>query len=91
MVALTALLLWHHPQVSQSQEGRGGKRDKCMFLLYIDASSITNGKGRGAGADSASVGIEFSLKDYYCIQVRLQQFVLTQLDTLFIQLAFFHM
>ncbi|KAK8395977.1 hypothetical protein O3P69_005220 [Scylla paramamosain] len=55
-------------KVSQSQEGRGSKGDKCMFLLYIDASSVTNGKGRGAGADSASVGIEFSLKDYYAIQ-----------------------
>lgn len=41
-----------------------------MFLLYIDASSIINGKGRGTGADSASVGIEFKLKDYYGIQVR---------------------
>lgn len=60
----------HHPQVSQSQEARGGKGDKCMFLLYIDASSIINGKGRGTGTDSDSVGIEFSLKDYYGIQVR---------------------
>lgn len=55
-------------QVSQSQEGRGSKGDKCMFLLYIDASSVTNCK---AGNDSASaVGIEFSIKDYYAIQVR---------------------
>lgn len=60
----------HHPQVSQSQEARGGKGDKCMFLLYIDASSIINGKGRGSGSYSISVGIEFSLKDYYGIQVR---------------------
>lgn len=60
----------HHPQVSQSQEARGGKGDKCMFLLYVDASSIINGKGRGTGTDSVSVGIEFSLKDYYGIQVR---------------------
>lgn len=53
-------------QVSQSQETRG-KGDKCMFLLYIDASSVTNCK---AGTDSASaVGIEFSIKDYYAIQV----------------------
>ena len=61
----------HHRQVSQSQEGRGTKGDKCMFLLYIDASSITNDKGRGGGAESTSIGIEFSLKDYYGIQVRL--------------------
>lgn len=55
-------------KVSQSQEARGGKGDKCMFLLYVDASSIINGKGRGTGPNSVSVGIEFSLKDYYGIQ-----------------------
>lgn len=38
-----------------------------MFTLYIDASSVTNCK---SGDDAASaVGIEFSIKDYYAIQV----------------------
>ncbi|XP_042241405.1 DNA helicase MCM8-like [Homarus americanus] len=61
MITITGIV-----KVSQSQEGRGNKGDKCMFLLYIDASSMTNCK---AGNDSASaVGIEFSIKDYYAIQ-----------------------
>lgn len=37
-----------------------------MFMLYIDASSVTNCK---SGDDAASAGIEFSIKDYYAIQV----------------------
>ncbi|KAK3887660.1 hypothetical protein Pcinc_008244 [Petrolisthes cinctipes] len=61
MITVTGIV-----KVSQSQETRGGKGDKCMFLLYLDASSVTNCK---AGTDSASaVGIEFSIKDYYAIQ-----------------------
>lgn len=61
MITITGIV-----KVSQSQEGRGNKGDKCMFQLYIDASSVTNCKG---GNDSASaVGIEFSIKDYYAIQ-----------------------
>ncbi|XP_045612321.2 DNA helicase MCM8 [Procambarus clarkii] len=61
MITITGIV-----KVSQSQEGRGNKGDKCMFQLYVDASSVTNCK---AGNDSASaVGIEFSIKDYYAIQ-----------------------
>ena len=40
-----------------------------MFQLYIDAVSIINCK---AGSDGSSgTGIEFSIKDYYAIQVSL--------------------
>ncbi|XP_071552427.1 DNA helicase MCM8-like [Panulirus ornatus] len=61
MVTVTGIV-----KVSQSQEGRGNKGDKCMFLLYIDASSVIKSK---VGNDSASAaGIEFSIKDYYAIQ-----------------------
>ncbi|XP_068237217.1 DNA helicase MCM8-like [Palaemon carinicauda] len=53
-------------KVSQLHEGFKSKKDKCMFSLYIDASSVTNSK---AESDSASAaGIEFSIKDYYAIQ-----------------------
>ncbi|XP_064079560.1 DNA helicase MCM8-like [Macrobrachium nipponense] len=61
MVTVTGIV-----KVSQLQEGSKYNRDKCMFSLYIDASSVTNCK---AGSDSASAaGIEFSIKDYYAIQ-----------------------
>ncbi|XP_047500985.1 DNA helicase MCM8-like [Penaeus chinensis] len=61
MITITGIV-----KVSQSQEGKGNKGDKCMFMLYIDATSVTNCK---SGDDAASaVGIEFSIKDYYAIQ-----------------------
>ncbi|KAK7080663.1 DNA replication licensing factor mcm8 [Halocaridina rubra] len=61
MITVTGIV-----KVNQLQEGWNKKGDKCMFSLYIDASSVTNSK---AGSDSASaVGIEFSIKDYYAIQ-----------------------
>ncbi|XP_034041317.1 DNA helicase MCM8 [Thalassophryne amazonica] len=54
-----------------------GNRDQCMFLLYIDATSVSNTKGqksqagsqgsRGSFEDRAA-GEEFSLKELYAIQ-----------------------
>ncbi|CAL4067285.1 unnamed protein product, partial [Meganyctiphanes norvegica] len=65
MVTVTGIV-----KVNQNQEGSGhggrGSGEKCMFSLYLDATSVTNCK---AGDDSASaVGIEFNIKDYYAIQ-----------------------
>ncbi|XP_066964761.1 DNA helicase MCM8-like [Macrobrachium rosenbergii] len=61
MITVTGIV-----KVSQLQEGSKNNRDKCMFSLYVYASSVTNCK---AGSDSASAaGIEFSIKDYYAIQ-----------------------
>lgn len=65
MVTVTGIV-----KVSQNNEGpsKGGRNsgDKCMFSLYLDATSVTNCK---AGGDSASAaGIEFNIKDYYAIQ-----------------------
>ncbi|XP_061693041.1 DNA helicase MCM8 isoform X2 [Syngnathoides biaculeatus] len=54
------------------------KKDQCMFLLYIDATSVSNTKGQqsepgGAGSSGSSSedrcgGEEFSLKELYAIQ-----------------------
>ncbi|XP_066561850.1 DNA helicase MCM8 [Amia ocellicauda] len=56
-----------------SEEGSGrNKKDKCMFLLYIEANSISNSKGQKAkdiaGSRSQGASLEFSLKDLYAIQ-----------------------
>ncbi|KAL0969003.1 hypothetical protein UPYG_G00221450, partial [Umbra pygmaea] len=58
------------------EDGSRGKKDKCMFLLYIEANSVSNSKGQkvkeAEGGDSSggerSSGIEFSLKELYAIQ-----------------------
>lgn len=56
-----------------SEEGSGrNKKDKCMFLLYIQANSVSNSKGQKSKAASESEGqgpsVEFSIKDLYAIQ-----------------------
>ncbi|KAM6956402.1 DNA helicase MCM8 [Aplochiton taeniatus] len=55
--------------------GSRGKKDQCMFLLYIEANSVSNSKGQrleGGGEGSSGGqglgGEEFSLKDLYAIQ-----------------------
>ncbi|XP_067466792.1 DNA helicase MCM8 isoform X2 [Thunnus thynnus] len=54
-----------------------GNKDQCMFLLYLDATSVSNTKGqqsksRGPGSrgslEDRSGGEEFSLKELYAIQ-----------------------
>ncbi|XP_028279938.1 DNA helicase MCM8 [Parambassis ranga] len=54
-----------------------GNKDQCMFLLYIEATSVSNTKGqqsksggqgsRGSSEDRSG-GEEFSLKELYAIQ-----------------------
>ncbi|KAM3863254.1 DNA helicase MCM8 [Diretmus argenteus] len=67
-----------------SDGGSKGKKDQCMFLLYIEANSVSNAKGRRSkvgGQESCegqsgsagsfgghSGGEEFSLKELYAIQ-----------------------
>ncbi|KAF7704553.1 hypothetical protein HF521_021625 [Silurus meridionalis] len=56
-----------------NEEGFGrNKKDKCMFLLYIEAKSISNSKGQKNKSASEPEGqeasVEFSLKDLYAIQ-----------------------
>uniref|UniRef100_A0A7N6BKM3 DNA helicase MCM8 n=1 Tax=Anabas testudineus TaxID=64144 RepID=A0A7N6BKM3_ANATE len=54
-----------------------GNKDQCMFLLYLDATSVSNSKGQqsksgGQGPrgslEDHSAGEEFSLKELYAIQ-----------------------
>ncbi|KAK7807743.1 hypothetical protein U0070_026151, partial [Myodes glareolus] len=59
-------------KVSNTEEGSRNKNDKCMFLLYIEANSVSNSKGQKAqtAEDGCQHGtlMEFSLKDLYAIQ-----------------------
>uniref|UniRef100_UPI00358FB3BE DNA helicase MCM8 isoform X2 n=1 Tax=Myxine glutinosa TaxID=7769 RepID=UPI00358FB3BE len=59
-------------KVVASDEGRNrNNKDKCMFLLYIQANAIGNTKGRcGASSAETTLGIamEFSLKDLFAVQ-----------------------
>ncbi len=43
---LEPLILKIHP-INLSL-GKGRQKDKCMFLLYVDANSVTNAKGKKA-------------------------------------------
>ncbi|XP_022608585.1 DNA helicase MCM8 [Seriola dumerili] len=53
-----------------------GNRDQCMFLLYLEATSVSNTKGQhsksGQGSrgslEDHSGGEEFSLKELYAVQ-----------------------
>lgn len=40
-----------------------------MFLMYVEGVSLANSKNQSAGGRMA--GIEFNIKDYYAIKVRL--------------------
>ncbi|KAF5924918.1 hypothetical protein HPG69_008592, partial [Diceros bicornis minor] len=59
-------------KVSNAEEGSRNKNDKCMFLLYIEANSVSNSKGQKtkASQDGCKHGtlMEFSLKDLYAVQ-----------------------
>ncbi|XP_058143519.1 DNA helicase MCM8 isoform X4 [Dasypus novemcinctus] len=59
-------------KVSNAEEGSRNKNDKCMFLLYIEANSVSNSKGQKTknSEDDSKHGtlMEFSLKDLYAIQ-----------------------
>ncbi|XP_044516641.1 DNA helicase MCM8 isoform X3 [Gracilinanus agilis] len=59
-------------KVSNTEDGSRNKNDKCMFLLYVEANSISNTKGQKPkiSEDGANYGtsMEFSLKDLYAIQ-----------------------
>uniref|UniRef100_UPI0037E8A5DF DNA helicase MCM8 n=1 Tax=Semicossyphus pulcher TaxID=241346 RepID=UPI0037E8A5DF len=53
-----------------------GNKDQCMFLLYLDATSVSNSKGQqsksgqgsGGSHEEQSGGEEFSLKELYAVQ-----------------------
>ncbi|XP_068597302.1 DNA helicase MCM8 [Brachionichthys hirsutus] len=53
-----------------------GNKDQCMFLLYLEATSVSNNKGRQSKSGQGSRGShedrhggeEFSLKELYAVQ-----------------------
>uniref|UniRef100_A0A673CVF9 DNA helicase MCM8 n=1 Tax=Sphaeramia orbicularis TaxID=375764 RepID=A0A673CVF9_9TELE len=46
-----------------------GNKDQCMFLLYIEATSVSNTKGRTPASELIKLDFtEFSLKELYAIQ-----------------------
>uniref|UniRef100_A0A8D2JBJ3 DNA helicase MCM8 n=1 Tax=Varanus komodoensis TaxID=61221 RepID=A0A8D2JBJ3_VARKO len=60
-------------KVSNTEEGSSrNKNDKCVFLLYIEANSISNTKGQKVKNDENGINhqacMEFSLKDLYAVQ-----------------------
>ena len=51
------------------------QKDKCVFLLYVDANSLTNSKGPTNVASSGMVAalgggvvMEFTVKELYAIE-----------------------
>ncbi|XP_002197067.6 DNA helicase MCM8 [Taeniopygia guttata] len=68
MVTVTGIV-----KVASTEEGASkNKNDKCMFLLYIEANSVSNSKGQKLkNFDDETFQrsfMEFSLKDLYAIQ-----------------------
>ncbi|NXJ26884.1 MCM8 helicase, partial [Dicrurus megarhynchus] len=68
MVTITGIV-----KVSSTEEGASkNKNDKCMFLLFIEANSVSNSKGQKLkNFDDETFQrsfMEFSLKDLYAIQ-----------------------
>ncbi|PIO38358.1 hypothetical protein AB205_0067240, partial [Aquarana catesbeiana] len=68
MVTITGVV-----KVSNVKDGGfKNKNNKCMFLLYIEANSVSNSKGQKAKDTEESTrhgaAMDFSLKDLYAIQ-----------------------
>uniref|UniRef100_A0A8B9PKA5 DNA helicase MCM8 n=1 Tax=Apteryx owenii TaxID=8824 RepID=A0A8B9PKA5_APTOW len=68
MVTITGIV-----KVSSTEEGASkNKNDKCVFLLYIEANSVSNSKGQKTkNFDDETFQrafMEFSLKDLYAVQ-----------------------
>ncbi|XP_062981379.1 DNA helicase MCM8-like isoform X2 [Elgaria multicarinata webbii] len=60
-------------KVSNTEEGASrNKNDKCVFLLYIEANSVSNTKGQKVKNDENGINhqacMEFSLKDLYGVR-----------------------
>ncbi|KAG8430836.1 hypothetical protein GDO86_019917 [Hymenochirus boettgeri] len=68
MVTITGIV-----KVSNTRDGGfKNKNNKCMFLLYIEANSLSNSKGQKAKSaddiESHGATMDFSLKDLYAVQ-----------------------
>ncbi|KAM4695002.1 DNA helicase MCM8 isoform 2-T2 [Discoglossus pictus] len=60
-------------KVSNTRDGGfKNKNNKCMFLLYIEANSVSNSKGQKSkdteNSENHGASMDFSLKDLYAIQ-----------------------
>jgi len=51
------------------------QKDKCVFLLYVDANSLTNSKGQtntatcgAVAAAGGGIAMEFTVKELYAIE-----------------------
>uniref|UniRef100_A0A8D0GNW9 DNA helicase MCM8 n=1 Tax=Sphenodon punctatus TaxID=8508 RepID=A0A8D0GNW9_SPHPU len=68
MVTVTGIV-----KVSNTEEGTSkNKNDKCVFLLYIEANSVSNTKGQKVknfeDGSNERACVELSLKDLYAVQ-----------------------
>ncbi|KAL4224835.1 DNA replication licensing factor mcm8 [Mactra antiquata] len=54
-------------KVNSVDEGRGKNKDKCMFLLYIHANSVSNTKGNKSSSDG--LAMDFTMKELYGIEM----------------------
>ncbi|XP_048727562.2 DNA helicase MCM8-like isoform X2 [Ostrea edulis] len=54
-------------KVNSTDEGRGRNKDKCMFLLYVQANSVNNTKGNKTG-DNSGLALDFTMKELYAIE-----------------------
>lgn len=56
-------------KVNSSDEGYNKNKDKCMFLLYIHANSVSNPKGNKSSIESGSgLAMDFTIKELYAIE-----------------------
>ncbi|KAG9335804.1 hypothetical protein JZ751_003636 [Albula glossodonta] len=59
-------------KVSNEEVNGRNKKDKCMFLLYVEVNSVSNSKGQKSKealeTETQGSSVEFTLKDLYAIQ-----------------------
>ncbi|XP_072163403.1 DNA helicase MCM8-like [Diadema setosum] len=61
-------------KVANVDEGKSRNKDKCMFLLYIRANSVSNLKQgkktseEGGSAGTSGAAVDFTIKELYAIQ-----------------------
>ncbi|KAK3102993.1 hypothetical protein FSP39_015600 [Pinctada imbricata] len=55
-------------KVNSVDEGRGRNKDKCMFLLYIQANSVSNMKGSSKSGETTGLAMDFSMRELYAIE-----------------------
>jgi len=48
--------------------GRSKNKDKCMFLLYVAANSVSNCKG-GGSSSVEGLAMDFTMKELYGIEM----------------------